>query len=126
MARRPSLEWICAALGGAVVAGTLGIVAAQIPGGDPGATPELRLEASPGPASGTGHVVRLMVHNDGMRTAAAVEIEGRLYDGEATVETSRVTLDYVPRGSATRAGLWFARDPTGLRLELRALGYQEP
>jgi putative integral membrane protein (TIGR02587 family) len=78
------------------------------------------------PGSAAGHAVRLVVRNEGTRTAAAVEVEGRLFDGEELLESSRVTLDYVPRGSATRAGLWFARDPNGLRLEVRALGYQEP
>ena len=77
------------------------------------------------PARG-GFVTEVEVQNLSDSTAAAVQIEGVLKRGDAVVETSRATIDYVPgRGSRT-AGLVFTRDPAAHRLEVRATGYQEP
>ncbi|MBC9177106.1 TIGR02588 family protein [Pseudoroseomonas ludipueritiae] len=123
--RRPLLEWICAAIGAALVAATLVTVALQIPRED-GAPPLLRVRATDVVAGEEGHLVRFTVTNASQATAAAVDIEGRLSEDGQVVETSRVTLDYAPRGSAARGGLWFTRDPACCSLSLRATGYQEP
>jgi uncharacterized protein (TIGR02588 family) len=77
----------------------------------------------PGP---DGHLVRFTVTNASQATAAAVEIEGRLMQDGEVLEASHVTLDYAPRGSMTRGGLWFTRDPSCCTLSIRATGYQEP
>lgn len=123
---KPALEWTCAAIGGLLAAATLAVIAFQIPGSDDGASPDLGVEVAGISPSASGHLVRIKVSNAGKRTAAAVEIEGSLEEGGRTVETSRVTFDYVPRGSATQGGLWFSRDPAGYALTIRAVGYQEP
>ncbi|MDB5370269.1 MAG: hypothetical protein JWP20_1827 [Roseomonas sp.] len=125
MAGKPALEWACATVGAVLVAATFAIVAAQIPGDDD-APPALRVEVldvSPGPA---GYLARFAVTNASKATAAAVEIEGQLRDGERTVETSRVRLDYAPRGSTARGGLWFREDPSRLTLTVRTTGYSAP
>ena len=59
-------------------------------------------------------------------TAAAVQIEGELLDGERVIATSQVTLDYVPGNSERRGGLFFREDPEAHGLKVRALGYAEP
>lgn len=71
-------------------------------------------------------LVRFHAENRGHRTAAGVKVEGRLREGEQSVETSEAVLDYVPGESVRRGGLFFRADPRAYRLELRALGYQEP
>lgn len=123
--RKPLLEWICAAIGAMLVAATLVTVALQIPGEDK-ATPRLRVQAVDVVAAEEGHLVRFAVTNASQATAAAVEIEGRLSQDGQVLESSRVTLDYAPRGSTARGGLWFTRDPACCTLSLRAMGYQEP
>ena len=123
---RPALEWVCASLGGLLLVGTLGIVAAKIPGHDEAAPPELSVEASEPVRSGSGHLVRFAVSNASSTTAAGVIIEGRLAEGGQVVETSRITFDYVPRGSSVRGGLWFQRDPSAHTLTVQPVGYREP
>jgi uncharacterized protein (TIGR02588 family) len=43
-----------------------------------------------------------------------------------TVESSEVTIDYVPGEATRRAGIYFSRDPRLHRLEIRAKGYDIP
>lgn len=71
-------------------------------------------------------LVRFRAENAGHGTAAAVQVEGELREGDQTVETSEAVLDYVPGESVRRGGLFFRADPRAYRLELRAHGYQEP
>lgn len=71
-------------------------------------------------------LVRFRAENSGHSTAAGVKVEGELREGGQTVETSEAMLDYVPGESVRRGGLFFRADPRAYRLELRALGYQEP
>lgn len=123
--RKPALEWICAAAGAALVAATLVTVALQIPH-EQEEWPVLQVRVADVVPGTDGHLVRFSVTNASQATAAAVEIEGRLMQGDAVLEASHVTLDYTPRGSTTRGGLWFTRDPSCCSLSLRATGYQEP
>jgi uncharacterized protein (TIGR02588 family) len=123
---RPALEWICGTLGGLLVVATLATVALQIPGNDDRAPPVLRVQVTGVTATLDGHLARFVLVNPSEATAAAVQVEGRLLQGEQVVETSHVTLDYAPRGSSTRGGLWFSRDPACCTLSIRPLGYQEP
>jgi uncharacterized protein (TIGR02588 family) len=58
--------------------------------------------------------------------AAGLMVEGVLKEGTATVETSAITMDYVPSGSQRRAGLIFSRDPRKFELQIRAKGYEQP
>ncbi|MXP63748.1 hypothetical protein E0493_10350 [Roseomonas sp. M0104] len=126
MARRtPALEWICAALGGAIVLAVLAVVGAQIPGDDK-APPDIRLRVEAVQPASQGWLVRFEAANPAQSTASAVEIEGRLEAEGRLVEASQVRFDYVPRGSRQRGGLWFTHDPAQYRLSLRVLGYQEP
>lgn len=123
--RKPALEWICAAIGALIVLTTLAVIGLQIPGSGT-APPQIAVRASGAERVAGGYLVRIEAANTGLATAAAVEVEGRLEENGRVLETSRVTLDYVPRHSSTRGGLWFTRDPAAYQLNLRALGYQEP
>ena len=72
------------------------------------------------------YVVKFLVRNEGHATAAAVEIEGALMDGEEAVETSTATLDYVPENSEREAYLQFTRDPDTFDFRVRAVGGSAP
>ncbi len=118
-------EWVVAAIGAVLVVAAIGylIYFAQV-------TPEgpalIALEQGPVERNGDGYVVIVNVTNQGATTAAAVTVEGRLSRGGAAIETATATLDYVPRFSHRRAGLYFETDPRTADLDLRALGYTEP
>jgi uncharacterized protein (TIGR02588 family) len=71
-------------------------------------------------------LVRFTVANRGTQTASGLTVEGRLRDGDSTVESSSVTLDYVPSHSVRRGGLFFRRDPRPLRVEIVPRGYELP
>lgn len=77
------------------------------------------------PISG-GSRAEFRVVNDGNATAASVEIRGDLKHGGETVESSSVTVDYVPANSERKGGLFFSHDARQYRLEMRALGYTRP
>jgi uncharacterized protein (TIGR02588 family) len=66
------------------------------------------------------------VINRGSSVAAGLVIEGVLSDNSSAVETSTITIDYVPSGSQRQAGLYFTRDPRTLRLQVRPKGYVDP
>lgn len=127
--RRPAtspLEWFAAALGALIALGLLGVIGWEAAVGTNGGPPELAVRALRTVPAAHGFVVEVEVRNRADATAAAVGIEGVLKSGDADAETSRATIDYVPGRARRRAGLLFARDPAGHRLELRATGYQEP
>ncbi|ONG47662.1 hypothetical protein BKE38_22900 [Pseudoroseomonas deserti] len=115
-----------AGFGATLTLGTLAVVASDISvsQGDP--PPRLAIAAeAPQPDGQGSFLVRFTVTNAAPATAAQVTVEGVLSEGERVLETSRAVLDYVPRGSSARGGLWFRQDPAG-RLTLRATGYAEP
>ena len=120
------LEWLVAGLGALLALALLGFIGSEaLSGANQGpamlAVRAERIVPTPG-----GFVAELEVRNRSDSTAAAVQIEGMLKQGDEVVETSRATIDYVPGRGRQQAGLLFTRDPAALRLEVRATGYQVP
>ena len=118
-------EWAAAALGASILVFAIGYMAwygLMHTSGPPVIVVEraesVRLDGS--------YVVKVLVRNEGRSTAAAVEIEGTLMDGEESLETSTATLDYVPENSQREAYLQFTRDPDTFDLKLRAVGASAP
>lgn len=122
----PLLEWLAAGIGLALMLGLLGVIGWEALHGGPEEAPAIELSLrriAPTPA---GYVVEFEALNRAGGTAQSVEIEGALIQGGGPVETSSVTLDYLPGHSRRGGGLFFRRDPRHGRLELRALGFQTP
>lgn len=120
----PWWEWAVAALGAAMVIGLIGFMGYRAMQAD-APVPELRVKAREVHARAIGFVVILDVGNTGAG-AANVAIEGTLTNGDGIIESSNVTLDYVPADSHREAGLLFTRDPSRHQLQLRATGYELP
>lgn len=121
----PPSEWIAAAIGFLLVTAVIGFMVLQALRHDAGPPViQVRVE-SVQPVPG-GYVVLLETRNAGDNTGADVEIEGTLRDGAATVETARMHLAYVPAHSLRHGGMFFTRDPRGLSLTVRPLGYAAP
>lgn len=123
--RPPRLEWVTATFGLLVVLATLGALTYEAARGGESPPAIVNRVVAIKPVSG-GYLVQLEVRNTGGETTAGLTIEGTLKQGQSEVETSEATLDFVPGHSVREAGLFFTENPQRYRLELRALGYQEP
>lgn len=118
-------ERVAAAVSTALVLAVLGALAYDA-FATPQTPPAVEVRADTVLQAGGLWLVEFDAFNRGHGTAAAVKVEGRLSGAAGEVETSEALLDYVPGRSRRRGGLFFRNDPRAHRLELRALGYQEP
>jgi uncharacterized protein (TIGR02588 family) len=123
--RPPLYEWVVAALGLFVVLCTLGLLTYEVIAGDT-SPPDPLIRVTGVHKVRGGYLAQVEAFNRGGDTAAGLTVEGTLKQNSQDIETSEVTLDYLPGQSLREAGLFFSEDPRRYRLELRALGYQEP
>ena len=121
----PILEWVVGALGAFLLAGTIGFLVWHALGRDD-APPDVRVAVAGVLELQNGYVVQFRATNQGGSAAAQLLIEGELTGPDGPIETSEATLDYLPPRSDREGGLFFARDPRGLDLRLRAKGYAKP
>lgn len=121
----PLLEWIVAAIGLLLVAGTAAYIAWQ---GytRAGAAPDIALEAVEIRAIGGGYLVSIRATNNGGTTAKGVKVQGELARDGRVVESSEMSFDYLPPDSQRRGGLLFTADPRLHELKLSAKGYELP
>lgn len=120
-----TLEWLVAAAGLLLVAAALGYIsyrALTIENTPPDLTVEIE---SITPVS-AGYLVKFHVANSGEETAAAVNVEGTLKDGETTAESGTATIDYVPSRSERKGGILFEKNPQNYQMQIRAVGYANP
>jgi uncharacterized protein (TIGR02588 family) len=119
-------EWISAAIGAAVTLATIGFLVYEGVTQPSDQSPALVVVIDSILPQGDGWAVRIEARNAGTATAAAVRIVGELRGDGGVVETSEVTLDYVPEASSRTGALLFTRDPSGLALAVRPTGYELP
>lgn len=119
------LEWIVAVIGLLLVAGSIAYLV-YIGLTKSGTPPDVVASVERILPGVQGHRVELTVRNSGGRTAEEVVIEGRLMEGEQTLETGEVTLDFLPPDSERKATMTFRDDPRRHRLVLHTRGYREP
>lgn len=123
--RTSPLEWLVAGVSALLVLAAVGFLLRDALG-PPQSPPRIRVEVDSVVPGGSGYLVELSVHNRGGTTAAALVIEGALRGDGGEVETSEVTIDYVPARGTRRGGLFFTGDPRAGRLRLRPMGYARP
>jgi uncharacterized protein (TIGR02588 family) len=73
-----------------------------------------------------GYLARVTITNHGAETAADVVLEGELVHGGRVLESSTVTLDYLPGEAERQAGFFFSRDPATAVLRIRPVAYRGP
>lgn len=122
----PILEWIAAAIGLLLTLAMLGFIGWQAWRSTGEEFPAIKLQVQRIVPATDGWIVEIVALNLSAATAAAVQIEGELTDGEHLVATSQATLDYIPGNSEQRGGLFFREDPRAHVLKVRALGYAKP
>lgn len=125
-AREPLLEWIAAGIGLVLTLAILVVIGREAISGETEAPAAIEVRTHAITQVPSGFVVEIVARNPSGATAAAVEIEGVLKSGDTEVETSGLTLDYVPGHARREGGLFFSKDPRKHQLEVRALGYQKP
>jgi uncharacterized protein (TIGR02588 family) len=119
------LGWAVAALGALLVAATVGFLAwTAATAGD--APPDIVVETQAAASQGAAWRVAFTAFNRGDRAAAKVRIVGELRAAGRIVESRTAELDYLPARSHREGGLFFARDPAGFELAVRADGYAAP
>jgi len=119
------LEWAVAAFSLLLVLGVAGFLLHDA-FRSPASPPRIILQVDSVVRAGRGYLVEFRAHNTGRTTAAGLEVEGEILADTESVETTQVTIDYVPAKGSTAAGLYFANDPRRHRLELRPKGYDRP
>lgn len=121
----PPLEWAAGALGALIVAAVVGFLVYQGLAGE-GSPPEIHVEIKRIAAVRDGFRVQFEAANAGSEAAAQVVIEGVLSRPGVEPERSEVTLAYLPGQSERGGGLFFAADPRGGDLSVRARSYEDP
>jgi len=119
------LEWAVGAVSLALVLAVAGFILNDAVR-NPASPPRITFEVDSIVRAGRGHLVEFRARNTGRSTAAGVEVEGELLGDTGSVETTQVTIDYVPARGTTAAGLFFSEDPRRYRLEIRPKGYDRP
>ena len=85
------LEWVAAIVGGLIALALVAVIGREAVTGANRGPAELAVVQQRVLPSGHGFVVEVVVRNHGHSAAAAVEIEGALKEGAATIETGRGT-----------------------------------
>ena len=121
----PMLEWIVGAVGLVIVVVLISflIYEALTESKQP---PTIVVNTISVDSAGESYLVRFELNNTGSITGADVTIEGTLSSNGEVVETSQVTVPYVPPHSVREGGLYFSENPAQYDLQIRALGYRVP
>lgn len=121
----PALEWLAAAIGFILVAGTIGflIYSAAVAKNTP---PTLTVRTNSIETIEGGYLVKFSLYNGGENNAADVVVEGKLAQNGEDLETSSVTIKYSPSHSRREGGLFFTKNPEEFELQIRPLGYEKP
>jgi uncharacterized protein (TIGR02588 family) len=116
---------ILAVLGLAFVLGSFALLLYHgLTGGTP--VPDITVRVDEITTSSHAYRVSLVLENRGGATAAGLVVEGVLVKDGRELETSVLTVDYVPAGSRRDAALFFTNDPRQGNLTVRPKGYIEP
>lgn len=124
--QKPSaVEWILGGVSAVLVVAMIGFVLYRAVSATM-AKPDLEVLVGQIEAVDGGYRVEFRAINRSDATAAGVKVEGQLRSGDRTIETSEVTLDYVPARSEKKGGLLFNHEPGQLQLQIEAKGYTNP
>ncbi|MEC9483291.1 MAG: hypothetical protein UMU75_08220 [Halomonas sp.] len=118
-------ERLVALVGAIAVVAVVGVMFWQALYGDD-SPPNVKVELVRIVPNGDNHLVKILAINSGGNTAAGATIRGELIRDGRLIESSSVTIDYVPPHSEVQAGLYFNQEPTPQALKLFANGYHRP
>jgi uncharacterized protein (TIGR02588 family) len=119
------VEWLAAGVGAALFAAMIGymiVVGLKETEG----VPSVRISAETPVRQGDTFLVSFDARNEGNQTASGLVVRATLSQGETEIETSEVTIDYLPTGSTRSGGFFFRHDPQAYSLKLAPAGYVDP
>ena len=128
MAKEPDLprwSWIVSLVGLIFVLGSIGYMFFKATKNEI-SPPDIVIQQERVSQQTDSYLVEIRVTNRGGSAAARLMVEGSLLKNGETVESSTITMEYVPAESSRKAGLLFTQDPRLYQLKVRALGYEEP
>jgi uncharacterized protein (TIGR02588 family) len=119
------IEWVTGLISAVLVISLIGFVgkAALM---DRDTSPDLSSTVLRTEARSDGYQVLFEISNKSSETAAGVVVHGEIVQGEITLESNEITLDYVPGRSRAKGGFIFRTNPDGQDLRLRATAFSEP
>lgn len=118
-------EWVVAAFGTLIVLAAVAFLLRDALGGRASA-PDIAVRVDSVVETRGGYLVEFTLINSGHTTASALAVQAELSEGGGVVETSEVTVDYVPEQAERAAGVFFTRDPRRYELAIRPRGYLRP
>lgn len=121
----PLSERLVALVGVSAVVVVVGVMFWQAFYGDD-SSPNVEIKLVHIEPSKDNYLVEILAVNSGGSTAAAATVRGELMKDGRQIETSSVTIDYVPPHSEVRAGPYFSQEPTRQTLKLFVEGYHRP
>lgn len=120
------MEWVIGFISAAIFIGLVLFLFAKAIFEPTGRSPEFAFDMTGPERAGDFWRLEFTAANVGTRTAAGVEIEGRLLTEGMVVETHSVTLDFLPAESEREAAFIFTNDPQGYDFDIRVTGYRDP
>lgn len=118
------LELAITLLGGAVLLASA--VYLTFRGAQEQLPPSFEIVLSAPESAAAGFRVPMEIKNTGDEAAQTVEIEVTCVWGGQSAQSSHVTVDWIPGGSARRAVVFFQDDPASGTMKARVEGFQEP
>jgi uncharacterized protein (TIGR02588 family) len=128
MAKEPDLprwSWIVSLLGLIFVLGSIGYMFFKVTRNET-SPPDIVIHQERVTRQTDSYLVEVRVANHGGSAAARLILEAVLLNDGEPIESSSITIEYVPAESSRKAGLLFTQDPRLYQLKVRALGYEEP
>jgi uncharacterized protein (TIGR02588 family) len=128
MAKEPDLpgwSWIVSLIGLLLIVGSIGYMFYKVAKNE-ASPPDIVIQQERILQRTGSFLVEIRVANRGGSAAARLMLEGSLLENGKTVESSTITIEYVPAESSRKAGLFFTHDPRLFQFSVRPLGYDEP
>ena len=104
------LEWIVFSISLLLTLGTFSYLGYKTYTHQP-SSPDILVEYSPNPTDNAPYRYHLIIQNIGGETAEEVLIEMMLQENGKTIESSEVTLSFVPKKSKREGWITFTNDP---------------
>lgn len=119
------IEWLAAGLGGMLFATMIGYMVVVGLNRTDG-PPVVEIFATSTTRLGGAFIVKFEARNTGAQTLSGLTVHAALSEGDKEVETSDVTIDYLPTGSKRSGGFFFKHDPNAYVLEMTPKSYMDP
>ena len=121
---RTLAEWVSLGVSALLIISMVGFLIYEGVRGQPPFVPtQVRPLAHEARRLGERYILPIEVRNLGDRTLRELEIEATYRTPEGKEETQEFTVAYLGEGSSTRLYLYLDRDPSGEKIEARAVHY---